>query len=96
MSDRDDGTPRTVRLPLVAKTWGRSCNSEYANDACDFLKSDDETGDVDWCDAFRVALTRDVTLQEGLWVRCPACRDLDYEPDRTPAEAQAHGLGSQP
>ena len=65
----------TTHLHVVktfVKTWGRSCNSEYEDDACDHLQTREENG-RDRCALHQMPLGRDPEMPVGLWTRCSAC-----------------------
>jgi len=74
-----DELKRTFHLPVLVKTWGRSCNNEYADDGCPLLQqgsnpSTEENGDTRWiCAATGETLRTDSTLEIGLWLRTDAC-----------------------
>lgn len=105
MTARDDGTPRQVRVLTTIRTWGKHCDAGLHDDDREDPAQCPLAGEVNIdtaqarCAAFglNVELTY-VKGPDGKWTeslaRCPACLALD-EPERTPEEAQAHGLGSQ-
>lgn len=91
MAERDDGTPRRLPVVVEIRTFGHRCADWSDSEACQYL-------DSEWsrCRLFSSELDREERedCAHG-YLRVPACLALD-EPDRTAAEAQAHGLGSQP
>ena len=74
-----DGAPRRVLATVEIRTRGKLCG------ACPYLDMTFGT-----CRLFYEA----VEAEEGEPLRCPECLALD-EPERTPEEAMAHGLGAQ-
>ena len=84
VADRDDGTPRRVLVTVKIETNGARCGMRCPWRGPPMMH--DQRG----CLLF----DGDVSGARG-GARLPACLALD-EPDRTAAEAQAHGLGSQP
>lgn len=85
MTARDDGTPRTLRLPVVIQTWGEHCHSEDESDQCPRLYT---PYDGAWCGLFGDHLPgRDDEDLDGTRPpgppppvrRCPECLALDEQ-----------------